>query len=187
MDDELSRPYKKLAAVEEQIESNSLLDHYVDLYKRKYRTEPIFPVTRVHMTQIKDLQRLTKGQARVFISEYFQMKDDWISKQHHSMDCLLKSLNKIGASVAKRDAVKDLKGKIKLQFHCDSCWNEFTFICDSNFKYCDEFVQCEECKRVKARPKRVSKEERREAILKLGFAFKEIPKNEVEEDMLDLP
>lgn len=147
MDDELSKPYKKLAAVEEQIESNSLLDLYIDLYKRKYKTEPIFPVTRVHMTQIKDLQRLTKGQARVFISEYFQINDEWIKKQHHDLPTLLKSLNKLSAIIAKRDGQKDLRGKLTIQFHCDACQREFTLLWPMNSTYCDKLVRCHECER----------------------------------------
>lgn len=147
MDDELAKPYKKIAAAEELIEANSLLDLYIDMYKRKYKTEPIFNVTRAHTTQIKDLQRLTKGQGRVFISEYFQMRDDWFHKQQYSLDCLIRNLNKVAVAVKKREAHVDLKGKMIIQIICDSCHKELRLYWPMDSTFVTKTVRCEVCER----------------------------------------
>lgn len=176
MNDDFEKPYRKIAAAEEQLERGALLDYYVKLYKQRYRAEPIFPVTAVTQTQIKDLQRIMKDKAYDTLTAYFKMKDDWFEKQHFSLDCLLKNLSKVNVQVTKAQGVAKAQGKISIQIYCDSCWNEFNLICDMHFDFLNKPVRCEPCYAQDAPLKRVSKQERHGTITRLGSAFPEMPK-----------
>lgn len=173
MNEEQCKPYQRIAAAEEQLEHNSLLSLYIELYKKKYRAEPIFPVSNAHLTQIKDLRRAVKEKAYFFISSYFEMRDDWFEKQHYSLDCLLKNLNKVNTYLSSRTERTRDRGKIKLQFHCDACWKGFTLTCDMHFDFLNKPVFCEACG-PNAKVKRLNKEERRATVLKLGRAFPDL-------------
>ncbi len=176
-DFEYSKSYRKLAAVEDKIQQDSLLELYVMLYKDKYKNEPIFPVDNKQYKFVKELrQQVGDEKARTFLHSYFEIRDDWFSKQHHSLECLLKNINKVALFASKRSDTNKLRGKLKMQFHCDSCWCEFTLICEPDFDYCNKLVRCPECEGANKPLKRVSKEERRKTILKLGMMFPEMPK-----------
>lgn len=144
-DFEYSKSYQRVAAAEEQIERSSLLDYYVSLYKKKYKSEPIFPVTSVTQNQIKELHRVMKDKARDTVTAYFSMRDDWFDKQHHSLECLLKNLSKVNVQVSRQVQNRDLKNKLTLQFYCDSCQREFTLLWPMDSTYCDKLVRCVEC------------------------------------------
>lgn len=184
-DDEFTRPYRRIAAAEESLERNALLDYYVKLYKQKYRAEPIFPITAVTQTQIKDLQRIMKDKAYATLTAYFQISDKWFEQQQYSLDCLLKNLSKVNVQIQKLDNTQKLKGKLKMQFHCDSCWQEFTLICAPDYDFLNVLVRCEPCTAANRPLKKISKEERRATVLKLGNAFPDVPWDTKRKEMLD--
>ena len=167
--------YKRIAAAEELVNSNALLDLYSRLYKKKYRGEPIFPVSNAHLTQIKDFSRAVGDKAHGIMQHYFEMKDDWFIKQAYSLDCLIKNIHKVSASYSQRTNREHLHaGKRENQVYCDACWEEFTLLCDMNHDW-DRPIICDTCKQTGKKPKRLTKEERHRTILKLGNAFPEMP------------
>lgn len=178
--------YKRIAAAEDLVQSNALLDLYISLYKKKYRGEPIFPVSRAHHTQIKDFARNAGDKAHGIMQFYFEMKDEWFIKQAYSLDCLLKNLHRIAAEYSQRTGTaQKLKGKLKIQFHCDACWQEFTLICAPEYDFLNVLVRCEPCTTANKPLKKISKEERRATILKLGSAFPDVPWDTKRKDMIE--
>lgn len=174
--------YKRIAAAEEQLERQGLLDYYIKLYKQKYRAEPIFPVTAAVQTQIKDLQRIMKERSYDAITAYFQIHDKWFEQQHYSLACLLKNLSKINVQIQRNTTRVKMEGKLSVEISCDCCWKKFKLVCDANVSFLDKPVRCEECAKSGARVKIPSKEERRAAVLKLGNAFPDMPRTITEEE-----
>lgn len=185
MNEDLHKQYKRIQAAEDQMEVNNLLDLYISLYKKKFRNEPIFAPSNAHLTQIKDFKRLAKDKAYSIMNTYFQMNDDWFIKQHYSIDCLIKQINKVSTQAAKSIEIQSLKGKISLDFHCDACWKSMKLVCEPNFNFLDKPVRCDECYAKDAPIKKLTKDERRQIILKLGAAFPEVPWETRRKDALD--
>lgn len=177
MDDDFTKPYRKIAAAEELLEQNSLLTIYIEFYKKKFRGEPIFPVDKIHFKHIKEIRSTAKERAYALIQHFFTMKDEWFVKQAYSLECLAKNLHKVNADYSQRvEPAHKMQGKLKMQFYCEACWVEFTLICEPGFDFINGLVRCEKCTQLNQPLKRVSKEERRRTILKLGAAFPEVPK-----------
>lgn len=174
--DAMEAPYRKIAAAEEQIDSNALLDLYVELYKRKFYNEPIFPIHNGHFNQIKAFRKQAGERAYALLQHYFEMKDEWFHNQAYSLDCLLKNLNKVNAAYGQKAHVSELKDHISIPFHCDSCWHPFTLTVKANYDF-NRLTRCVECEREKRPIKTVTKEERRAAILKYGATFVKLPKS----------
>lgn len=161
----MQAPYRKLAAVEELQDSNALLDLYVKLYKKKFRGEPIFPVSKAHLTQIKDFRKNAGDKAYELLQHYFEMKDEWFIKQAYSLDCLLRKIHIVAASYSQKVGKEQVPaGKERvIEFNCDSCWRPFML--PTSFKHDpDKQVRCPECERENKAPKRVTKEERARAL-----------------------
>lgn len=145
-DDEFQRPYKRIAAAEELVDANSILDCYITAYKKKFRNEPIFPKSNAHLTQIKDLKSQTKGRGYEFIQAYFQMKEWVFEQQHYSLDCLLKNLNKVSTYLATR-APQTKAGTKTVAFdgYCDFCWGRMTVEDEISPTAFSGTMKCEQC------------------------------------------
>jgi hypothetical protein len=171
--DDYEAPYRRLAAVEEQQQQNDLVDLYLKLYKEKYRQEFIVPVDRNHFKHIKDLRNVAGPKAMGILIAYFEMRDDWFSKQHHSLECLLKNINRVNAHLQQKQKAQELKGLILLNFYCEAC-GELNSVpvkpsYDGNTPY-----RCNTCIE-KNRPFwRPNKEERRKALMNINRAFPEL-------------
>lgn len=177
-DDEFNRPYRKIQAAEDLIEENALMARYVELYKKKFRGEPLVDVNRVQLAQLKAFKRIAGIHAHTLMSHYFEMHDKWFTDQAYSIDCLIKNINKVHASLSQRTGRVNLSGKLKIPFHCDACWKEFDLICDMKFDYTSRVVKCPECEASNKPVKVVTQTQRKETIMRLGYGFPEMPEYE---------
>lgn len=174
-EDDGLKQYRRIAAAEDLIESNALLELYVRLYKKKYRGEPLFHVNNVHLTQIKDFKKHAKEHAYGIMQHYFEMRDDWFIKQAYSLDCLIKNLHRVSADYTSRTTVHRQKGQVELEFFCDACWKPFNLICDLNYNFLNNPVRCPECKTLNAPLRRVNPADRRKTSIQVGQAFPDVP------------
>lgn len=178
--------YKRIAAAEDVVEQNTLLDEYIRCYKNKYRGEPIFSVDNIHFRHIKTIRQSAKEKSRALINHFFAMKDDWFEKQAYSLDCLVKNLHRVNSDYSNRiEPQRKMQGKLKMQFHCDACWQEFTLICAPEYDFLNVLVRCEPCTAANRPLKKISKEERRATVLKLGSAFPGVPWDTKRKDMIE--
>lgn len=177
MNDEFRRPYVRLKETEDQITANNLLNLYITLYKQKFKGEPIFPTSKTHLTMLKNLVTSCGQRAYGIIEHYFEMKDEWFKQQAFSIDCLLNNLNKVNASYSEKVARTGFSGMLTVQTFCDACWGDCFITVKANHNF-DTPHRCPECEKNNVPLKRVSLEERRNTILKLGAAFKELPENQ---------
>ncbi len=182
-DDQWNKQYTRLAAVEEQLDLNSFLDRYVELYKKKFRGEPIFGIDNIHFKHAKDIQKMAGTKAFALVEHYFSMHDKWFEDHAYSLDCLVKNLDRVNADHSKRQP-RELEGKLKIDFHCDACWKPFVLICDPTYDFLNAAVRCEDCTKANKPLKKLSKKERRKTVLKLGAAFPEMPKSDTNGDLL---
>lgn len=174
-DDEFLKSYRKVAAAEELIETNTLLELYSTLYKKKYKGEPIFPFNKYHLQQIKDFKRATGEKAYYILQHYFTMRDPWFESQAYSVECLIKNLNRINADFSSKNSIHTPSGYMEIDFYCDACWVKFLLKAPMSWDLTTRFIRCPDCEKEDRPLKRVSKEERRNTILKLGAAFPELP------------
>lgn len=172
MDEEYLKPYKKAQAVEEQIEFDSLMDYYRDRYKREYYTSPIFNNEAHGRTLIKDLKRLMGIKSRDVITTYFEMKDDWFVKQMHSLDCLLRNLNKVNSVLEKKTGTVQSGNsrRIRMTMSCDSCWKQFEYVRDWKEDFTTKPVFCNACGSG-AKTRTVTRDQARLAFMKMGQNF----------------
>ncbi len=173
-EDSWNNPYKKLQAVEDQIEEGSLMQSYVDLYRKKFRGEPLIDVNKVSIAQVKHLKSVAKDKAHALLHHYFEMRDDWFVKQAYSLDCLIKNLNKVNASYSQRTTNHKDSGKIQVQFSCDSCSREFTLVCDMHYNLVNKRTRCIDCER-DDKPGKVVTKEKKYAAARTGTIFPEMP------------
>lgn len=174
-DDQWNKQYRRLDAVEELSNRSALLELYARLYKEKFRLEPIFPSTNAHEAQLKALQKAVGAdKAYALIQTFFEIRDTFFEKQQYSLECLMKNLNRVNVEAQRKHGEERLKGKLSMEFHCDACWTPFELICEPTYDYINKLVRCEPCKTESKQLKRVSKEERRATILKLGNAFPDL-------------
>lgn len=181
----LERPYKKIQAAEDLVNSNALLDLYVTLYKKKYKAEPIFPVTREHLNLIKSFAQSTGPRAYGLLEHFFEMKDDWYHKQAHSLACLMNNLNKVNASYSQRVAAHKPSGLMHINTFCDACHAYFVLEVPMNHDM-NKTRRCGPCTKENRPVKTTSKEERRIAVLQMGNAFPELPNGPTEEHKKEL-
>lgn len=120
---EYIKPYRKIQAAEELIESNSLLNHYITCYKKKYRTDPVFSLDNAHLTTIKDIQKMGKNKAFQLVEHFFQIDPDgWFSRNGHSLKCLKGSLHQVNSSLGKKMPAPDSNDlAIQLHYACTKC------------------------------------------------------------------
>lgn len=170
-EDDYNKQYTRIAAAEDLVEQNSLMQDYIVLYKKKFRGEPLVDVGRTHIAQIKHLKNTAKEKAHALLHHYFQMQDPWFIQQAYSLDCLIKNLHKVHASFSQRTTAHRDSSNVKMEIFCDACWKEFTYVCSMQYDFLNKTVRCEECERENKPVKKVSKEQRRATILKLGAVF----------------
>lgn len=168
------KPYKKLAAAEDLLESNALLTQYIDLYKRKFKGVPIFPVNRAHLTTIKDFAKAAGPQAHAMIEHYFEMRDEWFIKQAYSLDCLLRNIQKVGASLSQSSSRRVNNAKMQINWGCDSCWKEFLLVVSIHYDF-SKITRCKDCEEKNRPYVTVNKEERARFMSNIAKAFPEIP------------
>lgn len=173
--EQLKNQYRRLQATEDLVNSNALLDLYVSLYKKKFKGEPIFPVSNEHLNMIKSFAKASGHKAYALLEHYFEMRDDWFQKQAYSISCLMNNLNKVNASFSQKAASYRPHGTVRLHTFCDCCWEYFDTEVPMAHNF-DKTMTCPKCKETGAKPKRVSKEERNKTIQVLGAAFPELPK-----------
>lgn len=174
MSSDWNKPYQKIAAAQELIEESSLMQSYIDLYRKKFRGEPLVGVNSVHLAQVKHLKNTAKDRAHALLHHYFEMKDEWFIKQAYSLDCLIKNLHKVNASYSQRTTHHKDSGMIQLQFGCDSCGREFTLVCDMHYNLVNKRTRCVDCER-EDKPGRVITAEEKKAAAKTGGIFPEMP------------
>lgn len=167
-------PYRKIAQAEELVNANALLDLYIALYKKKFRGEPIFPVSNEHLNMIKSFGRASGSKAYELLQHFFEMRDEWFQKQAYSIACLMNNLNKVNASYSQKAAAYRPSGTMQADVFCDHCWEDMVITVPMNHNF-DKTNCCDKCKENRVPPKRVSQAERRKTILKLGAAFPELP------------
>lgn len=177
MDDEFTKPYKKLQAVAELQEQNDLVDLYVHLFKEKYKTAYIVPVDRSHFKHIKTLRESMGPKALGILYAYFESRDDWFVKQQHSLECLIKNLNKVNQALLTKERVSELRDKLLINLHCDACWKSFDLICPPTKDIANSVVLCPVCEADDKAPYRPTKEERRKALRLISNAFPEVKKD----------
>ena len=121
-EDDLKAPYRKLQAVEDQIELNWILEVYTGYFKQKFKGMPIFPVDNIQFKWAKDLKKLCGMKAAEIIEHYFSMKDEWFIKQAYSLECLVKNINKVNASFSQNSHLRQSHNQITVPVFCDACW-----------------------------------------------------------------
>lgn len=174
--DEYNQGYRRLAAVEEQQEISAIIDGYADLYRRRYKV-PFLPLNgAVHARQLKDFRMAAKDRAYELLNLYFESGDDWFVKQTHSVECLLKNLNKLNALSLNRAGNRKLKDSLRIPFYCDACWDLFDLVCEPTFDFLNVLVRCPFCAAAKKPLRRISKEERISVINTLKSTFPALPK-----------
>lgn len=174
MDDESKRlwnkQYRRLDTVQEQQEQDFLMQVYSSCYKRKFKTEPIFPVSNVHLTLMRDFRKLVGPKASELIETYFNMVDDWFIKQHYSLDCLIKNAGKVNAYFSSKMEHKALSGCMSIEAHCDSCWKAFPLTVKIGHDQ-NKLTRCPDCETKNLPCKKTTKKERHLANIKFGGAF----------------
>lgn len=169
----------KMGQAHDLIESNALLDLYIKLYKKKYRGEPVFPVSNAHLTQIRDFKRNAKDKAYELLQHFFEMKDQWFENQAYSLDCLLKNLHKISASYSSRTGHVQKGIMIEIKFFCDACGLEFKKTLPAQTDPTKHFARCEACEKKNAPQRRMPKE-------KIKLELKDVSEPEKEEKKKEL-
>lgn len=175
MNDEeiLRRPYKKLQATEELINNNALLDLYASLYRKKFKSAPIFPVNNSHITAIKDFAKLAGDRAYGLMEVFFDCKDDWFIKQAYSIDCLIKNINKVNAYYAQRIDFHRGNHKALSKVFCDHCWEDMEIVTTFNHNF-DKTNCCDNCRANKTPPKRVTKQQIRQTLKIFEKSFPDV-------------
>ena len=172
-EDDLKAPYRKLQAVEDQIELNWILEVYTGYFKQKFKGMPIFPVDNIQFKWAKDLKKLCGMKAAEIIEHYFSMKDEWFIKQAYSLECLVKNINKVNASFSQNSHLRQSHNQITIAVFCDACWKEFPLTVSINHDF-NHPHKCPDCV-IKNRPlKRVEREKRLKIVKALGAAFKDL-------------
>lgn len=185
-DDVWNKQYTRAAAVEDQLELDSLATHYQELYKKKHRgMMPLIADNNAHLFAFRELRRITGQKAFEILEAYFQMKDEWFEKQGYSMQCLLKNLNRVNQVAQRTTATRSLQGKIEIRVHCDSCWTQFDLTCPMTFDFLTELVRCDECKKMNRPLKLVTKEDRDAAMRGYYLKFPEMPKSDTNGDLME--
>lgn len=148
--DDFDKPYKRMAAIEESLETNSLIDHYVNHYQRKFRTTHVFEPGTLHLTHIKTVRSMcvtAKVDPRAVIETYLNTNDQWFKNQSYSLGCLVKNMNRVLPSVRTAPRAGDSKEGLELDINCDACGARFKLIHPLNPTYVTQMVRCEECKK----------------------------------------
>lgn len=175
-DFEYTKGYRKIAAAEELQVQNDLLDLYLRLYRERYKQEFIVPVDKKHFKHIKDLREAVGNERALgIIYAFFEVRDSWFEKQHHSLECLLKNINKLSQYVAHLQRKQKLNGKLCIEMRCDACGNAFERILDPNHNF-DEIFRCADCMDENKPLYKPSQEERLGALHMINATFKEVPK-----------
>lgn len=169
------KTYGKIQAVVENQEQNFLVEVFASGWKAKHKGNYIFPVTNAHFTQMKDFRRQVGSCAAQLIEHYFTMRDDWFIQQRHSLDCLLKNVNKVIASYSTNAHARESAGKMSVPFHCDSCWEPFNLLVPITYNF-DRPSRCPECEKQNTPLRVVSKEDRNKALHILGTIFLDVDK-----------
>lgn len=141
---EWNRSYRRVQAVEELHETNYLLELYLKCYQNHYRAKPVWGLGNSHLTTIQDIKRLAQDKAPQLIQHFFKMKDQWFTRNCHSLDVLKKSINQVNTDYVNHGTAIVPSAPIKIQFFrtCIKCnehnsWTGFLVEIESN-EVCDK-------------------------------------------------
>lgn len=153
------KPYRKVLQREEQLEQETLIQQYKDLYKKKYRQDVIFHPSNVHFKHLKELRQQVGDKASHYLYAFFEIREDWFMKQNHSLKCLLDNINKVAIHVEKSFQKKiELKEKRLVNHFCEACFKDLKLEVAMDFSFDDgKVIRCEDCLKSNKPLKKVDK------------------------------
>lgn len=174
MNEELTGPYRKLEAVQDQIEFNLLLDHYTAHYKMKFKGIPVRDTNDTYL--IKEIKKLCGERAREVIQHFFCMTDDWYHKKGFSLQCLKENLPAVVSSYNKKSASQKHDGKVVRDFWCESCWKPITLYQElTKTDMNDKLYRCPKCETENKPHKIRSITQKQDTSKKLTSIVKDVP------------
>lgn len=141
-EDDLKAPYRKLQAVQEKLEEDSLWQLYCDLFKKKYYDVPVVNSTNATQTLVRDIRRKLGVRAVPLLQHYFTMKEDWFLARAYSLETFIKEIQRIGADYSKKNLPHN-KGDLTVIVRCVLCKKDFEKRLINNRTDCD--YRCPSC------------------------------------------
>lgn len=145
-DDSMDILYKPMHAIVEIKAQNALLDTYIEAYRNRYGTDPMFSLDNAHFTTLKDFSRVAKEKSHDLIKHYLRMNDEWFIRNGHSLEVLKRSLSAVNADFGKKTiGAPTPKGVLMdAQLYCIDCKEFFSRAVPLNYDF-NEHAQCKKC------------------------------------------
>lgn len=133
---------------------NLAMEHYANLYERRYGSKPVYANIGIASTTMKDIFRSVQpeGTARVFalLETYLKSENKYHNERKHPLDVMLRDIQAISASTKVVTQTASYNPLISFESFCGNvkCNAPTAIVCKASQMGGKAYVDlCEECER----------------------------------------
>jgi hypothetical protein len=121
------KPPTGMTAVNENIQSNVLIDVYCEAYVKRYGGKPVFPTDNSHIFKFSEVQNLFRARALDVVRHYLKMNDEWFVRRGHAIEELIRNKDGVNADFSKHHSITGNNDglRIDVSISCDRCFKYF--------------------------------------------------------------